>query len=315
MTDRIRILLSVLACGLTLDLGGSQQSAAPASPPGGALTIERLLGIRHPGSAVWSPDARRIAFTWDRAGVQNIWTVDTQSATPAPQSVTSFDGGAIEELSWSRDGSSLRFARDGYPWEVAPTERSAPHAVWTTKEAESQFALSPDGTRLAFVRGGMPGVPDWQRVDGDLWVRRLADGRETRLTAGQGVVSARRGRPTVRASPSRSQRPRPEQKRQRTPAARSCTLAWITSPVPGLLSAAGGRITLLPPSPGWESAPWWLDSSRLLMQRIADDYRTRELLVADVNTGGVHTIYREVAPTFWSLGFIAPDPTPSPDGR
>ncbi len=51
------------------------------------------------------------------------------------------------------------------------------------------------------------------------------------------------------------------------------------------------------------------------MQRIADDYRTRELLVADVNTGGVRAIYREVAPTFWSLGFIAPDPAPSPDGR
>jgi dipeptidyl aminopeptidase/acylaminoacyl peptidase len=316
MTDRSRIPLSVLVCGLTLGLGVPQQSAAPASPPGGALTIDRLLDIKHPGSAVWSPDGRRIAFTWDRAGVQNIWTVDAQSVTPAPQSVTSFDDGAIEELSWSRDGRSLRFVRDGDPWEVASAERSAPHAVWTTKEAESQFALSPDGTRLAFVRGGMPGVPDWQRVDGDLWVRRLADGRETRLTAGQGVVSGPTWSPDGKRLAFAIAK---AETRTDAPAYSGGKILYARvdhqPSTPAYVSAAGGPITLLPPSPGWESAPWWLDASRLLMQRIADDYRTRELLVADVNTGAVHTIYREVAPTFWSLGFIAPDPAPSPDGR
>ena len=34
-----------------------------------ALTIEQLIEIKHPSDPVWSPDNKRVVFTWDRADI------------------------------------------------------------------------------------------------------------------------------------------------------------------------------------------------------------------------------------------------------
>ena len=78
--------LCSLAVALS-SLAGGCTGAAPPPPPAaqGLLTIDNLININHPSEATWAPDGRRLAFVWDRAGVQNVWLADTQAAgTVAP---------------------------------------------------------------------------------------------------------------------------------------------------------------------------------------------------------------------------------------
>lgn len=297
--------------------------AACAAPPGdrtalsppGRLTIDQLIAIKHPSQPAWSPDGRRLAFLWDDGGVQNIFVADTQAGGP-PVAITSYQDGGIESLYWSHDGKTIWFVRGGDLSEVAPEPGAQPRAAWTTRDRENQVVPSPDGTRLAFVRGGDRGVPDWQRADGDLWVRSLPDGHETRLTQGVGVVSAPSWSPDGRylAFALTQVQPRAEApeysggKILYTRGDRSASL-------PAVVPAAGGKVTTLAPSPGWEAAPLWLDASNLLVQRVGEDNRTREFAITDLPSGRTRTVYREQDPKFWSLAYVASAPVPAPGGR
>ena len=71
--------------------------------------------------------------------------------------------------------------------EVGASPRTS---VWTTDAAEDEVTLSPDGTRVAFVRGGSPNVISWQRTErGCLECVPLADGRETQLSLSEVISS------------------------------------------------------------------------------------------------------------------------------
>src|SRR5262249_30577241 len=171
--------------------------AFPLAAPGAAraagtsLTLDALLDIRHPSSPAFSPDGRRLAFVWERAGVQNLFVVDGIDAEPRPpRAVTPFTAGGVEPPSLSPDNRKLLFVRDGDLGSVAADGGAAPAAVWTTKEAEGDVALSPDGTRVAFVRSTRAGIPEWQRTEGAVFVRPLAGGPEQRVSAGDGVASS-----------------------------------------------------------------------------------------------------------------------------
>jgi len=303
------ILLSV-----TSGCGGPRGSAP--SPTTGVLTIDRLLEFKHPSQPVWSPDGRRLAFVWDLSGVQNIWLIDTAAAPPsAPRQVTAFDTGPVDNLFWSHDGGTLYFVRDGDLWQ-APPEGGRATPVWTTPVLENQVVLSPDGTHVAFVRGGGAGLPDWQRTEGDLWVRSMADGRETRLTRDIGVVTGPAWSPDGSRLTFAVTKVTPHSEAPGYSGGKILYTRVDHAPTtPAFIPATGGAVTTLPSSPGWDSSPQWLDRARLLVHRVAEDNRTRELLVADVPSGQTRLLYREVDPTFWSLGFVAPDPNVSPDGR
>ena len=98
-----------------------------------------------------------MVFVWDRAGVSNLFLSDGSGG--APTALTT-------------DGAAAR--RSGAPTASASTSRmaatcgrcrltgGAPAAVWTTPRPESEIALSPDGSRVAFVRGAYR--PRWQRA-------------------------------------------------------------------------------------------------------------------------------------------------------
>ena len=160
-----------------------------AAVPAGGLTIDLLTQIKHPSQAAWSPDSRRVAFVWDTGGVQNLYVVDAQ-ASGSPFRLTSYSDGPISDVSWTHDGHALLFVHAGDLLQVSAEASEQPKPLWTTPAAESDVVLSPDRTRVAFVRGDDPSVPDWQRGEGDLWVRSLGHGSETRLTHGEGVVSS-----------------------------------------------------------------------------------------------------------------------------
>src|SRR5262245_61271761 len=171
------------AAVLAFAVYAQQQRATHASP----LSIEQLIDIRHPSNAMWSPDGRRVVFAWDRAGVSKVYVVDA-AATGAPRELAAA-GSQLNGAFWSADGAALMVPKNGDLWRV-PIDGSAASAVWTTPAVESAIVPSPDGKRVAFVRSAAGTAPaNAGRAgggggrggagSGELFVRSIADGRET----------------------------------------------------------------------------------------------------------------------------------------
>jgi dipeptidyl aminopeptidase/acylaminoacyl peptidase len=268
----------------------------------GTLDIETLLAIRHPSGATWSPDGARVAFVWDRAGAQNLYVVDRVSGWPEP--LTEYASGLISDPFWSADGKTLYFEREGELWSLAASRGSRPREVFGTAAAESEVRPSPDGSQVAFLRLG------------DVWVKDLAGGRERRLTV---TLVAESGLAWS-----------PDGKRLAFGFARATTREDAHSFVGdkiafrrveqepgevGVVPVSGGEVVLVASSPRSEESPRWIDGSRIVLERFSEDYRSREILAANVVTGEVATLHRDFDEKWWSLSFLGAEPRPSPDGK
>lgn len=141
---------------------------------------------RHPR---FSPDGRRLAFTSNRSGADQAWLLDL--AGGEPQQVTTHSEGA-QVQGWFPDGQHLLVLgrRDH---DHARPERLLRVAAQPGAREELLFddwgydaAVSPDGTRLAFVRQGT----GWSRKGyrgsqaAQVWVHELGSERFTRLSQG-----------------------------------------------------------------------------------------------------------------------------------
>jgi Tol biopolymer transport system component len=163
----MKITAMKYACLLLLLFPALVPAPPAALPPTGAsggLTIDQLIDIRHPSNPMWTPDGRSVVFVWDRAGVSKVFVA--AAAGGAPPRELREAGPSLNGASWSADGKALLVPKSGDLWLV-PIDGSAARAVWTTPEPESNIVASPDGTRVAFVRGGA------------IVVRSLADGHES----------------------------------------------------------------------------------------------------------------------------------------
>src|SRR4051812_10928845 len=185
---------------ITLTLGGLAFIVHPAAQQNaakGGLTIEQLIDIRHPSNPVWSPDGRHVAFLSERAGIANIYVADVtgSSAPSGARALTRYADGQGGGFFWSADSSRVYYARTGDLWQVA-VSGGEPSTVWSTPQAENGITLSPDGTRVAFVRSSSPSAPAAAPTGrgrrgggaggGDLIVRTLADGKESVVLRGEG---------------------------------------------------------------------------------------------------------------------------------
>jgi dipeptidyl aminopeptidase/acylaminoacyl peptidase len=300
-----------------------------------ALTIEQLIDIRHPSSASWSPDGRRIAFLSERAGIANIFVADIApsagSAQPAaasqPRAVTRFADGQGAAFFWSADGQRLYFPRQGDLWQVG-LSGAEPGAVWTTPQTESNITPSPDGTRVAFVRStasatGAP-VAAGGRGDrggpggGDLVVRTLADGRESVVLRGENRAMAALswspdGQAIVFSDGARTIR-----HEQTPPYSGSKIIYTISENVPGetmVVPAAGGMAKALGPGGGF-GARRWLDARRFLVDRTSPDFKRRTTSAVDIGGGEAKVLHEDVEEKFWSItGDAGAGSQPSPDGK
>lgn len=153
-----------------------------------------LTQITREGAAsepVWSPDCRTIAFSWNRTGVANIYTVAIESGD-APRVL--FDSQfSTAPGSWSADGRWLAYTErhpetsaDIWLWDKATGHR---RPVIATPGVELLPTLSPDGQYLAYestVSGQLEveiasiqtGARTQVSIDGGTWPAWGRDGRE-----------------------------------------------------------------------------------------------------------------------------------------
>jgi dipeptidyl aminopeptidase/acylaminoacyl peptidase len=293
-------------------MGAAAHAAPPARTDRAGLTIEKLVQIKHPSAPIWSPDGRHVAFIWDLAGVGNLYVADASRGDASPAALTSFPDGQVSSAFWSHDGKSLYFPRHGDLW-VVPSGGGTPAPVWSTPEREFDFAMSPDGTRIAFVRERGPGA-------NDLCVQTLGGSGETRLVHETGGISG------VAWSPDGSHLSFTAGSRairhEETPEYSGAKIIYTaTEFLPGELSvvpSGGGRVTSLKVPPGFDGT-LWMDADHLVVSRQSPDFKKRTILVADILSGVLQPVHEDIEEQLWSLpsyaGSAGTSAQPSPDGK
>ena len=330
-----------LAASVFIVQAAQPTQSAPARAGSSKLTIEQLIDIRHPSNPVWSPDGRHVAFLSERAGIANILVADVtaSSSTPAgARALTRYADGQGAGFFWSADSQRVYFPRQGDLWQVA-LGGGDPSAVWSTPQAESGITLSPDGTRVAFVRslsapargapapaaagrGGRPSTGSGQAGGaaggGDLIVRTLADGKEALVLRSDdnpvgGVGWSPDGQSLLFTSGGQTIR------HEQTPQYSGSKIIYtISENVPGetsVVPATGGTPMSLGAGGGFGGRRW-IDAHHFVVDRTSADFKRRTTSVVDIGGGDPKVLHEDVEEKFWSItGDAGGGSQPSPDGK
>ena len=132
------------------------------------LNIEQLVQIKHPSGQQWTPDGSHVWFTYDSAGINNVWVAPADGSRPARPLTAYTDGQSGAGGFWSNDGRTFFFQRDGGLLAVS-LSGGPPRTAWAMAAHARGFSLSPDGTRIAFVSSSAGGA-----TGGDLIVHTIA---------------------------------------------------------------------------------------------------------------------------------------------
>lgn len=301
-----RILGTMKAVVLTLvglSVVGCSTRAAE-QPTVAKLTIENLIDIKHPSNPIWSPDGKLVLFTWDRAGISNLYVSD--GASP-PKAITTFDTGGAGGAFWL-DAQTIAFSRGGDLYRVSASG-GAPVAMWATPGAETSVALAPDGKRVAFVRANRSGG------GADLIVRSLADQKETVIAHDANSIGGVNWSPDGRhvSYTAGASTIRHEQMPEYSGAKIIYTITERTPSQAFVVAASGGKAVAIGSAGGGVR---WMDASHVVFDRTSPDFKKRTNYVADIATGTARVAREDVDEKFWSIvGDAGAGLSPSPDGK
>lgn len=254
------------------------------------FTIESVLSSAFPTDLIGAAEGDQVAWVSNREGVRNIWTA--KGPLWAAKQITTYqadDGQAISNLLF-RGTDEIIFVRGGAPnrrGEIPnPTsEVTVPkRQMWAVKieggtprllGVGSSPALSPDNSKLAYLRGGQ------------VWLQNLADS-----TQGRQLFRMRGGANSLRWSPDTEQQ----------------KLAFVSNrgdhSYVGVYDFGKEEITFLSPSVDRDQSPVWSpDGTKLAFIREANE-KTRlpfaprrtafpwSIQLADINTGKVSQLWQ-----------------------
>ena len=305
---RQRVTISLALIGLTAT------TVAPFARQGGTrpIAIEQLIDIKHPSNPIWSRDSKRIAFTWERAGVANLYVVPADGSAP-PVQVTK--DGVPGNMFWSPDGSSLLFFRGGSSLMRQPLDGGAPAPVTHTGNFTVRSpSVSRDGTRFVYLS-----------ANGEIRVRSLVDGTDTlaaTVTEPVSTVSWINDRTlALSTGAGRGETRRHEQ----TPEYSGSKIIYtVTERLPG--APPGTWVLPIGGSPKRYSVPdggfggrggnRWVDATHFLFDRQAPDFKRRGVYVGSTEGGEPRLVHEDVKTTFWSMtGDARGGSQASPDGK
>ncbi len=199
--------LAFLLCALTTGpLASAQKKPAVPAAPAGELTVDRIfsqpsLSGRLTRGLAWTPDGKKITFLdSDGSGKDartELWALDPSSGErsllissdqletilPAPPDRQSQATGAgrhvPSQYQWAPGGAALLFEGPrALAWFDLTTHTG--RSLVSGKEGLSDVKISPDGKYVSFLRGH------------NIWLVRIADGRESAFTTG-GSEELRKG--------------------------------------------------------------------------------------------------------------------------
>ena len=291
-------------------------AAAQNSTKSSKLTIEQLIEIKHPSNPVWSPDGKHVVFTWDRAGVGNLYVANADGHGQ-PQALTSFPEGQVEGTFWNEDGDTVYFPHDGDLWQV-PVSVGIPKPVWSKQDRGTDIVPSPDSRRVAFVRGN-PTPSEGNQRGSDLIIRWLSDGTESTVAHDdvsiRGIVWSPDGASVAYTGGSKIVH------HDESPAYSGAKIIYrVSEYVRGQMYAlrlAGGKPIALS-KPGEYGGLAWIDPTHLVFDGESEDFKKYFIYLADASSGSTRAIHEIDEEKFWSIpdwGEAGAQPWPSPNGK
>ena len=285
-----------------------------ATEPKGSITIDRISEIKYPTDHAWSPDNKTIAFLWDAAGKQDIYTVQVGSP---PIALTDFPVSPdtlrsdIGHFEWVT-AEQVLFTKDGTLWTVSTMTRRPMRLPGF--EGVSVFTMLHDRKQILYVQKGQIFINTLDGKSSRQLTHLAPDLRVSALTVSQDDLhlsfSAGQSEDAAANIPFNGDRVR---------VYRTTSVSAFNA----LLSIYGGEPVILPGGGGgfggggrggggvqWVTGP---SGPAILQQETSPDRKTREIKVTSLS-GESHTIWKDYDPAWWSPS-NSPKTVVSPDGK
>ena len=277
-------------------------SAAP-----GSITINSLLQIKHPSDPLWSSDGRLVAYVCDEGGLQNLYVVNASGGQPVR--LTNFTDGETPRAFWNSNSRTLFFERDGLLWEADVSGHRAAQASNVISARGSQFTLSPNGSKIAWVQHSKGGF-DLVTSTLSHSTPRVVAHNETGIRAiswspdGQSLSYLGGGKSI---------------NHDEAPAYSGAKILYRTveRTASKLYLVEKGMVAPKPVELDEDlSDPAWADNKHIVFETLTKDFKSHSILIATSGSQTSRKLFSESDKKFWSMPYQAGyAPQPSPDGK